>query len=105
VSEGGPISPLRLGYQRPETLADPNRQRVRVVVICTFYGLLALPLFALGVGLGILLIHSIITEPYNDQARPRWVALGLSILFFFGLGMMLVYWIWWYIRSLSSRGQ
>jgi hypothetical protein len=104
VTEGDPASPLRLGYRRPEPLADPNRQRVRVVVICTFYVLLALPLFALGVGIGILLIHSIITEANNNQAKPRWIALGFAVTLFFGLGLMLVYWIWWYIRSLSSRG-
>jgi len=93
------IPPATLQYRRHEPSRNGSRL-FSVIAICVLYGLLAVPLFALGVFLlGLALEES--QPPRRPQAT---LTLAFAVPLFFGLGGLLIWWMWRYVRSLHSRG-
>ena len=88
-------APTPLSYRSP----DPATSRGLtgwVVAVCVLYGMLALPLFALAV------VMLKIAAVHRDMGRPLPALVSLaSAALFISLAVLLVRWMFKYIRSVS----
>jgi hypothetical protein len=91
-----PPAPTPLQYHSPDP-AGTRQRTPGVIAICVLYGILAVSLFALG-----LLMFSIFAFGDPDFRRTIPAIVGLaSTALFFGLGALLVRWMFKYIRSVG----
>lgn len=91
-----PPTAVTLHYRTAEKLPPGSPSLGSVIVICVVYGILAVILFALGV-----LLMKFVFE--RSSATDQLLGFLVVVAIFFGLGSVLIYWIWWYVRAISSR--
>lgn len=94
-AEEGGAKPVRLSYRTPQAPGSGAPPLATVVSHGVVFGFLAIAMF----GLATL----IICMWMDGSAKGGWFLLMLFCVAFIGLGLWLVYRMWWYVRSVGPR--